>query len=92
MKTEMQILYNSRTNDLFAEIYDASKGENRFIQDKTACYSHVGQHSEGVKAYSDESTAWLPDKVVEDAQNLVNELKSIYGEITLINNFNHLKA
>jgi len=89
--TEMQFLINIEQNDIFAVIYDADKGPQRFEQNMFLMYSHIGQHSEGCKEYVNESTALIPESVKEYAQNLVNELKGIYGPLTLINNLSNLK-
>jgi hypothetical protein len=87
--TEIKIKYNFKNDDLFVIIYDPKKGAQRFNQAFTLCYSHIGQHSQAAIEYVNESTSWLPDSVIKDAQNLLNEIKSIYGQVKLLNNIDN---
>lgn len=80
MKTRVKILYNEKTDDLFAFFPDENYNHYLYGNDMKTAYSHVGQHSCCRVEYADESVK-ANDKM---AQPLIDELISLGYDLEVI--------
>lgn len=80
MKTKVKILYNKKTDDLFAFFPEDNYNYELYGNDMKTAYSHVGQHSGCRVEYAEESIS----ATIEQSKPLIDELISLGYDLEIV--------